>query len=80
MDFIEGFPKVGGKSVILTILDRFSKFAHFIMLSHRYSAPSVAKAFFEGVVRLHGFRVQLSVTGTRCSLVPFGQNYSSWLG
>jgi len=36
MDFVEGFPKVGGKSVILTIVDRFSKYAHFIALSHPY--------------------------------------------
>jgi hypothetical protein len=54
MDFIEGFPKVGGKSVILTVVDRFSKFTHFIALSHPYSAASVAKAFFDGIVRLHG--------------------------
>jgi hypothetical protein len=41
--------------VVLTVVDRFSKFAHFIPLSHPYSAPSVAKALFEGVVWLHGF-------------------------
>lgn len=34
MDFIEGFPKVNGKSVVLTVVDRFSKFAHFIPLGH----------------------------------------------
>ena len=54
MDFVEGFPKVGGKSVILTVVDRFSKFAHFILLSHPYSAATVAKAFFDQIVRLHG--------------------------
>jgi hypothetical protein len=41
--------------VILTVVDRFSKFAHFITLGHPYSATSVAQAFFEEVVRLHGF-------------------------
>jgi hypothetical protein len=55
MDFIEGFPKVGGKSVILTVVDRFSKYAHFIALGHPYTAMSVARAFFDGIVRLHGF-------------------------
>jgi transposase InsO family protein len=55
MDFVEGFPKVGGKSVILTVVDRFSKFAHFIPVGHPYSAASVAKAFFDNIVRLHGF-------------------------
>jgi len=55
MDFIEGLPKVGGKSVILTVVDRFSKYAHFIALGHPYTATSVARAFFDNVVRLHGF-------------------------
>jgi hypothetical protein len=55
MDFIEGLPKVGGKSVILTIVDRFSKYAHFIPLGHPYMAASVAHAFFDDIVRLHGF-------------------------
>jgi hypothetical protein len=53
LDFIEGFPKVGDKSVILTVVDRFSKYAHFITLGHPYSATTVAKAFFDTIVRLH---------------------------
>jgi hypothetical protein len=55
IDFIEGLPKVAGKSVILTVVDRFSKYAHFIPLGHPYTAASVARAFFDGIVRLHGF-------------------------
>ena len=55
MDFVEGLPKVGGKSVILTVVDRFSKYAHFIALSHPYTASSVARAFFDGIVWFHGF-------------------------
>jgi hypothetical protein len=57
--FIERLPKVAGKSVILTIVDRFSKYAYFIALSHPYTATSVARAFFNGIVRLHGFPLSI---------------------
>lgn len=53
LDFIEAFPLVGGKSVVLTTVDCFSKY-HFIPLAHPYSAESVAQAFFTEIVRLHG--------------------------
>jgi transposase InsO family protein len=55
MDFIDGLPKVHGKSVILMVVDRFSKYAHFITLSHPYTTASMARAFFDGIVWLHGF-------------------------
>lgn len=54
LDFIEALPRVGGKSVILTVVDRFRKYCHFIPLAHPYSAESVAHAFFAEIVRLHG--------------------------
>jgi hypothetical protein len=55
LHFVEGLPKVNGKSVILMVVDRFSKYAHFITLGHPYTATSVAHAFFADIVRLHGF-------------------------
>jgi hypothetical protein len=55
MDFVEGFPKVGGKSVVLTVVDRFSKMAHFVPLGHPYTALTVAQAFFDNIVKLQGF-------------------------
>ncbi|KAI4330765.1 hypothetical protein MLD38_029019 [Melastoma candidum] len=54
LDFVEALPRVGGKSVILTVVDRFSKYCHFIPLAHPYTAESVAQAFFTDIVRLHG--------------------------
>jgi hypothetical protein len=54
LDFVEALPRVRGKSVILTVVDRFSKYCHFIPLAHPYSAESVAQAFFGEIVRLHG--------------------------
>ena len=63
MDFVEGLPKVAGKSVILTVVDRFSMYAHFIVLGHPYTASSVARAFFDGSVHLHG--LPLSIVNDR---------------
>jgi transposase InsO family protein len=54
LDFVEALPRVRGKSVILTVVDRFSKYCHFIPLAHPYSAEAVAQAFFADIVRLHG--------------------------
>lgn len=42
MDFIEALLHVHGKSVTLTVVDRFSKYAHFIPLGHPYTATYVA--------------------------------------
>jgi hypothetical protein len=53
MDFVEGLPRVNGKYVILTMVDHFSKYAHFITLARPYTATTVTRAFFNGIVRLH---------------------------
>lgn len=53
-DFVEGLPLVGGKSVIFTVIDRFSKYAYFIPLAHPYIAVTACQAFFNEIVRLHG--------------------------
>jgi hypothetical protein len=54
MDFVEGFPCINGKSIILVVVDRFSKDTHLVPLGHPYIATMVAWAFFDAIVRLHG--------------------------
>lgn len=54
MDFIDGLPKVRGKSALFMVVDRFSKYAHFMPLSHPYTIVLVAHVFFDKIFRLHG--------------------------
>ena len=54
MDFIEGLPKSGWKTVILVVVDRLSKYSHFCALIHPYTASSVAHIFMDQIFRLHG--------------------------
>lgn len=54
MDFIEGLSKAGGFDSIMVIVDRLSKFAHFITLKHPFTAKQVAEVFIERVVGEHG--------------------------
>jgi transposase InsO family protein len=54
IDFITGLPKSEGKEVIFVVVDRLTKYAHFIALSHPYSALTVAQAFLDNVYKLHG--------------------------
>lgn len=54
MDFITGLPKSEGKEVIMVVVDRFTKYSHFIPLSHPYRAADVAQSFLDHVYKLHG--------------------------
>ena len=56
MDFITGLPKFEGKSVIMVVVDRLTKYAYFCALSHPFKASTVATTFMETVQKLHGNR------------------------
>jgi hypothetical protein len=54
MDFIEGLPNNAGKSAILVVVDRLTKYGHFIALSHPYTAKTIAEVFIREIFKLNG--------------------------
>jgi len=54
MDSIIRLPKSNGYDIILVVVDRLNKYAHFTPLKHPYFVKSVAQVFVRKVIRLHG--------------------------
>ena len=54
LDFVEGLPKSQGYEVILVVVDRLTKYSHFVSISHPYSAAKVASLYMHYIFKLHG--------------------------
>ena len=55
MDFITGLSVSRGFTVILVVVDRLTKSAHFGPLLTQFTAVKIAKLFVDMVIKLHGF-------------------------
>lgn len=49
-----GLPKSLGREVIMVVVDRLSKYAHFVGLHHPFSASTMGLAFLNNIFKLHG--------------------------
>jgi hypothetical protein len=71
MDFITDLPKSGNKSIIMVVVDRLSKYAHFCALQHLFTTSTVAQIFMACCTLLFLIATQLSQE-------IFGKNYSRY--
>jgi hypothetical protein len=53
MDFIEGLPTSGTANSIMVVVDKYTRYAHFIPLHHPFTAAKVAAAYMTNVFKLH---------------------------
>jgi transposase InsO family protein len=54
LDFVEGLPRSGHANCILVVIDKFSKYSHFLPLLHPFTAAKVANVFLDHIYKLHG--------------------------
>jgi hypothetical protein len=62
MDFIEGLPNYNKQNVILVVVDRLTKYVHFLPLTHPYTAAKVASLFLQNVFNCMDYLLLLLVT------------------
>ena len=56
------------RALILVVVDRFTKYAHFLALKHPFTTHQVAKLLLDSVVKLHG--VPKSMVSDRDRIFP----------
>lgn len=80
LDFIEGLPVSGNSNAILVVVDRFTKFAHFLPIKHPFTAHQIAHLLLDSVVKLHGLPKSIVSDRDRIFMSAIWQELFTTLG
>ncbi|GJU33390.1 retrotransposable element Tf2 [Tanacetum coccineum] len=61
MDFIDSLPNSQGKIGIFVVVDRLSKYAHLISITHPYTAKTTAQLFLDHIYILHSLPTSIVI-------------------
>lgn len=78
MDFVTGLPLSKGFTVILVVIDRLSKYAHFAPLKGDFTSMTVAESFMNSVVKLHGIPKSIVSDKGKVFTSRFWQHLFRW--
>ncbi len=72
MDFITALPRTKKSNTgILTVVDKFTKMAHFFPVQDSINSPEVARFFLNGVIKLHGVPSKIITDRDSCFVGHF---------
>jgi hypothetical protein len=74
MDFIEALPKSEGKDTILVVVDKLTKYSHFIPLSHPFTTKGIIQLFIDNVFKLHRLPLAIIIDGDRIFTIKLWQD------
>ena len=80
MDFITGLPQSASYNAILTVVDRFTKMAHFIPCHKKITALELAPLFIREIYRIHGVPQSIISDRDKLFISKFWRELSRLLG
>ena len=81
MDLVTGLPRtLGGNNAIWVIVDRLTKFAHFLPMKVNFSMDRLASLYIKKIVRMHGVPVSIVSDRDPCFTSRFWHSLQRALG
>ncbi|KAL1533392.1 hypothetical protein AAHA92_33280 [Salvia divinorum] len=80
MDFVEALPISQEKNAILVVVDRLSKYAHFMAMTHPFTSKQVAETFMNSVFKLHGMPTKIVSDRGATFMSAFWTDFFALLG